>query len=170
MSESLRRHVAILLGAWWMADYETLHVCRVPWCQQCVTFLWWPSDPIKFKKRFIVVCVSVRRYVTTIARRMMNGWLWNFACMSGTMMPTMFFKFWWWPSNPITFKKTFYSIIYAILRTWRSVAAAVATRPRADSGGCYATTHRLQQYGRPYQPKHSPSICLQNWNEVKQKT
>ena len=25
-------------------------VCRVPYCQQCVTFWWWPSDPIKFKK------------------------------------------------------------------------------------------------------------------------
>ncbi len=24
-------------------------------------------------------------------------------------------------------------------------------------GGCHATTRRLQQYGRPYQPKHSPS-------------
>ena len=24
-------------------------------------------------------------------------------------------------------------------------------------GGCYSTTRRLQQYGRPYQPKHSPS-------------
>ena len=48
----VRRYVAILLGAWWMADYETLHVCRVPWCQKCVKFWWWPSDPIKFKKRF----------------------------------------------------------------------------------------------------------------------
>ena len=25
-----------------------------------------------------------------------------------------------------------HSIIYAVLRTWRSIAAAVATRPRAD--------------------------------------
>ena len=25
-------------------------------------------------------------------------------------------------------------------------------------GGCYTITRRLQQYGRPYQPKHSPSI------------
>ena len=48
----VRRHVAILLSAWWMADYETLHVCRVPWCQQCVKFWWWPSDPIKLKKCF----------------------------------------------------------------------------------------------------------------------
>ena len=24
-----RGHVAILLGTWWMADYETLHVCRL---------------------------------------------------------------------------------------------------------------------------------------------
>ena len=24
-------------------------------------------------------------------------------------------------------------------------------------GGCYATKRRLQQYGRPYHPKHSPS-------------
>ena len=29
--------------------------CRVPWCQQCVKFWWWPSDPIKFKKSFIVL-------------------------------------------------------------------------------------------------------------------
>ena len=44
--------IAILLGAWWMADYETLHVCRVPWCQQCVKFWWLPRDPIfLFKKR-----------------------------------------------------------------------------------------------------------------------
>ena len=49
VSESLERHVAILLGAWWMADYETLHVRRVPWCQQCVKFWWWPSDPVKLK-------------------------------------------------------------------------------------------------------------------------
>ena len=52
VSLCVRRHVAILLGTWWMAEYETLHVCRVPWCQQCVNFWWWPSDPIKFKKRF----------------------------------------------------------------------------------------------------------------------
>ena len=31
-----------------MADYETLHVCRVPYCQQCVKFWWWLSDPINF--------------------------------------------------------------------------------------------------------------------------
>ena len=46
VSLCVRRHVALLLGAWWMADYETLHVCRVPWCQQCVKFWWWPSDQI----------------------------------------------------------------------------------------------------------------------------
>ena len=34
--------------------------------------------------------------------------------------------------DPVTQLKTFYSIIYAVLRTWRSIAAAVATRPRAD--------------------------------------
>ena len=32
-------------------------------------------------------------------------------------------------------------------------------------GGCYAITRKLQQYGRPYYPKHSPSLgcnfCLQ---------
>ena len=32
----------------------------------------------------------------------------------------------------IKFKKTFYSIIYAVLRTWHSIATAVAMRPRAD--------------------------------------
>ena len=34
--------------------------------------------------------------------------------------------------DPIKFLKTFYSIIYAVLRTWRSIPAAVAKRPRAD--------------------------------------
>ncbi len=48
VSLCVRGHVAILLGAWWKADYETLHVCRVPWCQQCVKFWWWPTDPITF--------------------------------------------------------------------------------------------------------------------------
>ncbi len=52
---SVRRHVALLLGAWWMADYETVHVCRVPWCQQCVKIWCWPSNPIKLKKLFIVL-------------------------------------------------------------------------------------------------------------------
>ena len=35
------------------------------------------------------------------------------------------------PVTQLNFK-TFYSIIYAVLRTWRSIAAAVAMRPRAD--------------------------------------
>ena len=47
-----RGHVAILLSAWLMADYETVRVCRVPYCQQCIKCWWWPSDPIKFEKRF----------------------------------------------------------------------------------------------------------------------
>ena len=35
--------------------------------------------------------------------------------------------------DPVKFNKRFYStIIYAVLQTWRSIAAAVATRPRAD--------------------------------------
>ena len=112
----------------------------------------------------------------------MDGWLWNFACMSGTMMPTMchilvvtqwpnyiFFKCivlfclsedmspycsahdeWLimklcmyvgyhdannvsnFGSDQVKLKKPFFSIIYAVLRTWRSIAAAVATRPCAD--------------------------------------
>ena len=33
------------------------------------------------------------------------------------------------PETQLNFK-TFYSIIYAVLRTWRPIAAAVATRPR----------------------------------------
>ena len=36
------------------------------------------------------------------------------------------------PVTQLTFKKTFYSIIYAVLRICHSIAAAVATRPRAD--------------------------------------
>ena len=35
------------------------------------------------------------------------------------------------PLTQLHFKKT-YSIIYAVLRTWRSIAAAGATQPRAD--------------------------------------
>ena len=62
---SVRRHVAILLGTWWMADYETLHVCRVPWCQQCVKFWWWPSDPLKLKK-FYSITLSVLRHVAIL--------------------------------------------------------------------------------------------------------
>ena len=37
---------AWLLGAWWIADYETLHVCRVSYCQQYVKKLvvtQWPN-------------------------------------------------------------------------------------------------------------------------------
>ena len=29
-----------------------------------------------------------------------------------------------------------------------------------SSGGCYATTDRLQHCGRPYQPKHNPSLFV----------
>ena len=36
------------------------------------------------------------------------------------------------PVTKLNFKKKFCSIIHAVLRTWRSIAAAVATRPRAD--------------------------------------
>ena len=36
------------------------------------------------------------------------------------------------PVIQLNFKKKMYSIIYAVLRTWCSIAAAVATRPRAD--------------------------------------
>ena len=36
------------------------------------------------------------------------------------------------PVTQLIFFKTFYSIIYAVLRTWRSIAALVAKRPRAD--------------------------------------
>ena len=62
VSLCVRRHVAILLGACWMADYETLHVCRVSWCQQCVKLWWWPSAPIKFLKRFIVLFMLFYRH------------------------------------------------------------------------------------------------------------
>ena len=34
--------------------------------------------------------------------------------------------------DPVTQLKKNYSIIYDVLRTWHSIAAAVATRPRAD--------------------------------------
>ena len=49
------------------ADYETLHVCWVPWCQQCVKFWWWPSDPMKFKKNFYSIIFAVLRTWRSIA-------------------------------------------------------------------------------------------------------
>ena len=39
-----------LLGAWWIADYETLHVCRVPYCQQCQFFGGDPVTQLNLKK------------------------------------------------------------------------------------------------------------------------
>ena len=36
------------------------------------------------------------------------------------------------PVTQLNLKKMFYGIIYAALRTWRSIAASVATRPRPD--------------------------------------
>ena len=35
-----------------------------------------------------------------------------------------------------------------------------------SSGGCYATTGSLQQYGMPYQPKHSPSLKASDKNMI----
>ena len=98
------------LGAWWMADYETLHVCRVPWCQQSV-------------------------------------------------------KFWWWPSDPIKFNKPFHSIIYAVLRTWCSIAVTRSQFLRrllcdhAQTAAVWKTiaVNLYRGNKRPYQPKHSPS-------------
>ena len=66
-----------------------IHVCRVPYYHDANNVSNFGGDPITFKKRFfncVWVCPKTCRH---IARRMMNGRLWNFACMSGTMMPTM---------------------------------------------------------------------------------
>ena len=49
--------------------------------------------------------------------------------------------------------ETFYCIIYAVLRTWRSIAVTRSQFLRRF----LRDARRLQQYGRPYQPKHSPS-------------
>ena len=45
----IQRHVAILLGPWWMTDYETLHVCPVP---QGVKFPSLPSSLPPFLRIF----------------------------------------------------------------------------------------------------------------------
>ena len=50
---------------------------------------------------------------------------------------------------PIKFKKHF--IVLFTLFTDRALHSR---------GGCYATMRRLQQYGRPYQPKHGPSFIV----------
>ena len=43
-----------------MVDYETLHVCPVPYCQQCVKFWWLPSDPVtQLNLINLIVCVCV---------------------------------------------------------------------------------------------------------------
>ena len=54
---SVRRHVAILLGAWWMADYETLHVCRVPWhnANNVSNFGGDPVTQLNFKKFYSII-------------------------------------------------------------------------------------------------------------------
>ena len=55
------------------------------------------------------------------------------------------------PVTQLNFK-TFYIIIYAVLRTWRSIAVTRSQFLRR--------LRRLQQYGGPYQPKHSRSISF----------
>ena len=64
--------------------------------------------------------------------------------MSGTMMPTM--------CQILVVTQFNLTKRFIVLFT---LFTAMALH---SSGGCYATTRRLQQYGRPYQPKHSPSI------------
>ena len=56
-----------------------------------ILILVWPTSWTPAIGGLIVcVCESVcPKTCRHIARRIMNGWLWNFACMSGTMMPTM---------------------------------------------------------------------------------
>ena len=96
---------SILLGAWWMADYETLHVCPVPYCQQCVKFWWWPSDPNKFNK-FNCVCVCVCIYIRGHVAILLGAW-WMADYETLHVCPVPYcqkcVKFWWWPSDPITF-------------------------------------------------------------------
>ena len=57
VSLCVRRHVAILLGAWWMADYETLHVCRVPYhdANNVSKFGGGPVTQLNLKKCFIIL-------------------------------------------------------------------------------------------------------------------
>ena len=72
-------NVAILLGAWWMADYGTLHVCPVPYSQQCIKFWWWPSDPIKLNLTIIELDIRLAACVAVcvshvLDRQLLNGW------------------------------------------------------------------------------------------------
>ena len=63
------------------------------WHLFCKRILVWPTSwTASCTTLKLCVCVCVCVYPGTcrhIARRMMNGWLWNFACMSGTILPTM---------------------------------------------------------------------------------
>ena len=57
------------------------------WCKYKYVILVWPTSWTA-SCNTLIVCV----YPGTcrhIARRMTNGWLWNFACMSGTILPTL---------------------------------------------------------------------------------
>ena len=66
--------------------------------------------------------------------------------MSGTMMTTMCQIF---GADPVT-QLNLKNVLQYYLRCFTDMALH-------SSGGCYATTRILQQYGRPYQPKNSPS-------------
>ena len=56
----------------------------------------------------------------------------------------------------LNFKKR-YNIFYAVLLAWRTIAM---TRPLVLRLLVCDHSHRLLQYGRPYQPRHSPSSKL----------
>ena len=70
------------------------------WINAIVTILYWYGQLVGQPAVVLYLCVCVCACACAcvcvcpgtcrhIARRMMNGWLWNFACMSGTILPTM---------------------------------------------------------------------------------
>ena len=100
------------------------------------------------------VCESVcPRTCRHIARRMMNGWLWNFACMSdGYHDANNVSNVGGDPVTQLNFKNV-YKNCYAVLRAQRNIAVMrplvlrLLLRDHAQTAA----------YGRPYQPKHSLS-------------
>ena len=118
-----------------MSDYETLHVCRVPLCQQCVKFWWLPN--YIFKKTFYSIMCVCPKTCRHIARRMMNGLFMKLCMYVGYHDANNVSTF---GGDPVT-----QYVLQYYLRCFTDMALH-------SSGGCYATTRRLQQYGRPYQP------------------
>ena len=83
------RHIARHMMNGWLWNVACMSGTMMPTMRQILVVTQWVSDPIKFKNRLFNCVWVCPKTCLHIARHMMNGWLWNFPCMSGTMMPTV---------------------------------------------------------------------------------